>query len=125
MLTFGSIFRYREDFYVYFLETEDICYAAKILDEEITRQLLTKRDNLWKNQRDKSQNQNVLCFVLLTTEKFERRAAHYGRPKVNIGEYEELGKINEVDLDQLKKEVVKDTAVPMILRESITKMFPD
>ena len=106
------------------METEDIRYAAKIHNEEITQLLLRARDNLWKNQKEKTQNKNLLCFVELTTENFRGRAAHYGNPQVNISEYEDLGRVNDIDLDQLRTEIIKDTAVPNILRESVMKMLP-
>ena len=44
MLGFGTIFRYQENYYVHLVETDDTIYAAKILDKEITRQLVRNRD---------------------------------------------------------------------------------
>ena len=36
MLDFGSIFRYKEDYYVYLVETGSLTFAARILDKENT-----------------------------------------------------------------------------------------
>jgi len=36
---FCDVFRYKEEMFVYFAEYNDIIYAARILDEEITQEL--------------------------------------------------------------------------------------
>ena len=125
MLNFGSIFRYQETFYIYLLQTEDTIYAAKILDREITKELLRKREVESRNPRKETHWKPVYCFVVLSTDEFSKQAAHYGFPQMQSNiEIEAIGVINSRDLQELKNEIIKDSAVPPFLRDKIKELFP-
>ena len=65
MLGFGTIFRYQENYYVHLVETDDTIYAAKILDKEITRQLVRNRDLKSRDPRNRTSEKPMYCFVVL------------------------------------------------------------
>ena len=76
----GSIFKFNDEDYVYlaYSASEEILYCAKILDGEISSILIEQRNADDKNMQYSPKNEIKYAFVVLTTEDFEGRAAHFG-----------------------------------------------
>ncbi len=127
MLDFGSIFRHRENYYVYLLQKGDLTFAAKIIDSEKTKELIRHRETRSRSPKNRTTEQPVYCFVVLTTSDFENQAAHYGRPEVpTSGEiFEVISTLNEKDLEALKTEIRRDGAVNTALRIGIDEIYPE
>lgn len=127
MLDFGSIFRYKESYYVYLLQRGDLTFAARIIDSEKTKDLIRHRDARSKSPKNHTADQPLYCFVVLTTSDFEDQAAHYGRPEIQIdgGAFEVISRLNEVDLEALKEEIRTDGAVNTSLKNGINELFPE
>ncbi len=116
IVKFGDIFRYREEEYLYLAQNGEIIYAAKILDENKSDQLIKfseKRRNHW----------NVLySFVILSTDEFKGRIAHFKDTDKNSIEsyFDVIGSLNKKDLREIKQEILnKNSAVPIKLKEMI------
>lgn len=127
MFNFGTIFRYKEEYYVYLLEIDELTFLAKILNPEITRALVRSRDLKSKNPNNHTDMQPMYCFVVLTTDKFDGYSAHYGSgheiPK-NCS-VEIISELNKEDLKKLKKEIREDNAISPLLKETANKLFPE
>jgi hypothetical protein len=125
MLEFGTIFRHKEEYYVYLVQVEELIFVAKIHDIETTKRLVRSRENKSKNPHNHTDEQPLYCFIILTTNSFENHCAHYGRPNLpNDTQPEIISKLNEGDLENLKNEIKKDGAASPLLRETISKLFP-
>jgi len=121
MINFGTIFRYNGQYFVYLIETEDVLFAARIIDKDKTKQLIKKVGS----PSTKTDGKILYCFVVLSTNGFEDQAAHYGQPNLSKGIYcDVVGELNERDFNELKDEIKTDPASPIILRETISKLFP-
>jgi len=120
IITFGDIFRYREEEYVYLAQNGEVVYAAKILDEEKAEQIL-RLDKL-KTRNDKIKNNVLYSFVILSTDEFKDRMAHfYNTDKNNIEpSFDIVGLLNKDDMKKVKEEILyKNSAVPIKLKELI------
>lgn len=125
MLDFGTIFRYKETFYVYLVQIEDLIFVAKIHNPEVTRALVKTRDRKSKNPNNYTFEQPMFCFVVLSTSEFKNHSAHYGNPELSQDiEFDIISTLNEEDLNNLKSEIKEDMATSPILRETIQKMYP-
>ncbi len=103
-LLFGDIFRYQGNDYVYLAETEDVRYAAKILDVDQSAKL----DRAANGPRKTTSL--VYSYVKLSTKEFENRCAHTGLTgkeaftrlvdKLNV-------ELDEVDKKAIYKEIVE------------------
>lgn len=119
LLAFGDVFRFQETEYVYLAEINSVTYAAKILDQGLSRQLIARSE-----QKAKSGNQpkdaKLFCFVMLTTPEFCNRAAHIGSSDQNepFDQWiDKIGTLNEDDLNNLRKEIIESNGVPLALQE--------
>ena len=120
IITFGDIFRYREEEFVYLAQNGEIVYAAKILDKEKADQIL-KLDKL-KTRNEKTKNNVLYSFVILSTDEFRNRMAHfYNTDKNNIEpSFDIIGLLNKKDMKEVKNEILyKNSAVPIKLKELI------
>ena len=124
---FVSIFEYQENWYVYFgydPETGKL-FAAKILDERLTRSLQQM------SMRYAARPNHPLCdglslhFCILTTDEVKNRAASFHRTgDVNLdGGISSLEKtLNEADTAKLREMILNDRAMPPTL-VNIVKML--
>lgn len=123
IVKFGDIFRYREEEYVYLAQNGEIIYAAKILDKEKTDKVLKLYENSCRTNRIEKVKSNVLySFVILSTDEFKDRMAHFNNTDKNNIEpsFDILGVLNEKDLKAVKHEILdKSSAVPLKLKEMI------
>lgn len=120
IVTFGDIFRYKEEEYVYLAQNGEIVYAAKILNEEKAEQIL-RLDKL-KTRNNKIKNNVLYSFVVLSTDEFKGRMAHfYNTDKNNIEpSFDIIGLLNKKDMKEVKEEILyKNSAVPIKLKEMI------
>lgn len=82
-LIFGDIIRYKDADYIFLAKTEDIIYLANILDKEITKQLKQREESLISQSGpniERKLNSLVFCYIMLETEEFKGKAAHFGKP---------------------------------------------
>lgn len=126
MLNFGDVFRHRDGYYIYLLQTGEIFFAAKVCDHENTKNLKRLSDLRSRRADNHADEDPTFCFVVLTTDEFKDQAAHYGRPNVDIDiPMEFVCHLNETDLEVLKKEIKSDNAANQFLRKTIQELFPD
>lgn len=117
---FGSIFEFQENWYVYLgydPETGKL-FAAKILDERLTRSLQQMSMRYATRPNHPLCDGLALCFCILTTDEVENRAASFHRTgDVNLyGGISPLEKaLNEADIAKLKDMILKDKAMPLAL----------
>ena len=125
IITFGTIVLYKEKEYVFLVRTEDITYAAEILDQESSVNFKKLRSKTAKNSKEsyKLKQSLAYCFVELKTKEYEERIAHYGYPQ--IGDTSEtvmnpIGILCDQDIKDLHREIsAEDLAVSAELRELI------
>ena len=122
---FGSIFRHKEKDYIFLAQTDEILYAALILDEGQTRQLQNISDRV-ETRGSFRKESAVYSFVILTTSDFQNRAAHFA--KTDNSEHqtfklELIGFLNKGDLLRVKNEIVsKNSTLPLKLIELVKQL---
>lgn len=125
LIKFGDIFGFNEKDFVFLAKTEDIVYAAEVLNMDQSRQFKVLCDKVAKNSKEsyKLKQQRLYCFVELKTKSFEERIAYYGRTERNdtIDLFNDIkGSLDKSDLAELHKELIADDeAVSGILKEKI------
>lgn len=118
MVKFGSIFRSRENCYVYLGQTENAIYAARILDCDQTSELQRLSERRARDGR--GMDSTVFCFVILSTETFIDQAAHLHQTDNQTDLYiEEIGQLNNIDIEMLKTKILEDVVIPSGLKELI------
>ena len=123
MISFGSVFRYRENLYVYLVQVDDLIFAARILDRETTDALVKARDNKGKSPKNRIQDNPMYCFVILSTDEFRGQAAHYHQQLPTDSQPEELRVLSKEDIEALKNEIYTDTATFPALRKAVETIF--
>jgi hypothetical protein len=93
---FGDLFRFNEEFYVFLGGTNEIVYAAKIINPEKVR-MITALNNERSSRPDayKSDGNGLYWYVVLTTEDFIDHAAHFGNTQqdsAKVAYFDMLGK---------------------------------
>jgi len=126
MLKFGDTFKYNGNDYVYLVKTDEILYAAEILDIQNTKLV----NEMYEKQCRAGRKPEILsksplyCLVMLSTELFRERAAHFyntgkndpANNECSLADLDLVGHLNEIDLKEIKKEIM-DGPVPLELRE--------
>jgi len=126
-IKFGDVFKHHEQEYVFLAKTGDILYAAQILDVEKTRQI-KRLDDHRARRPDANRFENILyCYVMLSTEEFKDRMAHFGDPTLDGIVIDKTGvALNTEDMRTLKndlcdprtlvagelKQLVRDLVIP-------------
>ena len=124
MINFGTIFRFKELYYIYLVQTDDVLYAAKILDKELTKQLVRSRDSKSRSSINKTHEKPLYCFVILHTNQFKDQAAHYGSPDMATDlDMEVISMLNEEDVKSLKNEISCDIAANKNLKKLVSEML--
>ena len=123
MIKFGDIFRFNEQEFVFLAQTEEITYTAKILNQEHTSQVKNLYDAKIKNNSISKVKNNVLySFVILDTEQFKGRMAHFKDTDKNglDSSFDTIGSLNKKDLSEIKEEILNQySAVPLKLKELV------
>lgn len=112
---FGTIIEWKGSKYVYLIEVGQITYLAKIIEDKATaKQLIMRREFIENNSlRGDFNSQNRLksplyCFVVLSSADFEGTLAllhKLGYDSTSAANFSNLNKLNEEDLEGLKKEI--------------------
>lgn len=119
-LTFGDVFRYNEQEYIFLAKTEDRIYAAQILTPVDTE----KVDRLFKQREatNRPTYQTIYCYVILQTADFKDRAAHLYNTG-NISTTNLIEKLpfalNAADLKNIKAEIMKKNTISIELKERV------
>lgn len=120
LATFGSIFKYRDGYYVYFATTPDgeRIYAGRILDEEQTADLIRMSRKYEKLPTHSMHGSLALCFVILDSDGFKNQAATFGGTG-NLGSDSPIAfletSVCDEDAAKLKKIILEDKAIPSAL----------
>ncbi len=120
---FGDVFRYNEKEYVFLAQTDGIIYAAKILNEEEADKIQRVYNNRCKNNSAEKVKHNVLySFVILSTDDFKNRMAHFYNTDKNKFElfFDIICSLNKNDQKEIWKEISSEnSAVPIKLKQLI------
>jgi hypothetical protein len=126
---FGSVFKYRDGYFVYLAMTaeQDRLFAAKILNSEDTNLLRGMSAKYEKHPNHSMSGSIALCFVVLTTDDFSGQAAAFLGTGDNVdltGKIDFVGKsLNEADVKELQQMILKDKAIPSLLAKLIGEML--
>ncbi len=123
-LVYGDIFEFSQKEYIFLAKTSEIIYAAQILNKENSVRLdsLLQR-RITQNTDEKLIESNTLyCFVMLTTEEFNKRCAflgNTGKDDFSMSITKLSQSINERDQKAIKQEIMTSKAVPVELKKII------
>jgi len=121
MIKFGDVFRFNEQEFVFLAQTDEITYAAKVLDLNSTKAVMSLYEK--RNKGNSEKVNNVLySFVILNTPAFKNRMAHLNNTYQNGHRdgYEVINTLNSKDLKEIKEEIMnKSSAVPLKLKELV------
>ena len=81
--TFGTVFKYDGNKFIYLIETLKVVYVAKILDDYTTKLLEKMYLNKMKKGDFQVQHGNQFCFIKLTCDDFKNQAAVYGHEPIS------------------------------------------
>ena len=122
---FGDVFEYQGTDYVFLAETTEIIYAAKILNREQTEKIQSQYNRLISSGRGSKSpvlDHVIYCFVILHTEEFSGRMAHFAK----TGENDFQIAVNHIctlsfeDKKEIKEEILrKGSAVSLQLKELV------
>ena len=127
-LTFGDIFKYYENDYVFLVGADEgIIYAAKILDKNDSKKLETHCHKACGGPKSYKTEHNILYyFVKLTTDGLEDRIAHLGKTATEdtrITEREINIELNQKDKEKIKEEIINSGSVlPKQLKDLVSEL---
>lgn len=120
MIKFGDVFRYREELYVFLAKTDDVVFAAQIIDEDKVASINSHMAKI--SSHDSRRFENILyCFVTLETDMFKGQGAHLNKAQGGSNElnFDELiSNLEKVDLKKIKEEINKGP-LPKILKDLV------
>jgi hypothetical protein len=117
---FGDVFEFNEKYYIFLAKTEDIIYVAQILspiDSDKVRRMCEVKLKQAKNSI-LLKNNPLYCYVVLRTEEFKERLAHFHQSQKNETDLiveEVVCTLNKDDLKDIKEEILAG-AVPLELK---------
>jgi len=125
-LKFGDVIRYKEKEYVFLAKTDELVYAAQILDIETS----TKIDNLYKGRLSDGKiqklNWKLYAYVMLYyTTKYKDRIAHFENSQHDAPEliFEKLGTLELGDIKAIRDDIVMENSfVSLELKELVSKL---
>lgn len=119
---FGDIFQYDDKEYIFLVETEDILYAARILNREQTT-MLTKGTEAAIRRNSLVLDNLTYSFVILQTQELRERAAYFastGKDKFDKPIFTPLYiELSREDLSGIKDEITKKKCVSLKLKELV------
>lgn len=117
--SFGDVFKYNDNHYIFLTSTTEATYCAKILDKRTSKELdsfYTRNLRKNKNTTDKP----IYCYTVLTTENFKEQAAFFGQPEIPGIVTNKYCQLDKKDLKEIKKDILEnDRAIPKGLREAV------
>jgi len=120
-LIFGDIFAFNGQEYIFLARTENITYAAEILDIERSNKLETFVNSQIYKGKDIVKGP-IYCYVKLMTKDFKDRCAHlHNSGKNNNGLYfEKLNiQIETSDLKNILTEILESKFVAIELKDLV------
>ncbi|MCH7758955.1 hypothetical protein IID20_01195 [Patescibacteria group bacterium] len=128
LIKFGDIFRHKEKEYVFLAKTENIIYAAQILDKVNTKKIheLYKLKSRNTIDAQKCEHKPLFCYVLLSTEEFKERMTHLYKPEKDESSifFDKIGTVlNTKDLQDIKEQIIyPNSPVALELKEIVSKL---
>jgi hypothetical protein len=124
---FGDVFKFKEKDYIFLAKSDQIIFAAEILDGGSTKQIKDLYERSCRNGRIEKVKSNILyCFVELSTEEFKGRMAHFVKSEKDENNFfigESYLSLDKKDILELKKEIEQEnSAVPILLKELVAKL---
>lgn len=119
LMTFGDIFSFEGKEYVYLAKTADLLYAAEILPNDLSKQLIKGSEIAVR--KNKTIDNQLYCFVVLTTTEVKDRVAFMGIPQHDdILRFLGTGnRINDHDLTEIKATIINSKTIPEQLKKLI------
>ncbi len=123
---FGDVFLYREKDFIFLAKNDDVIYAAEILSKESTEKINTLYEIKEKKGHMHKVSDNVLyCFVMLETQDFKDRMAHFKSTANDNGDIvlDIHCSLDSSDLKAMKIEIMsKTSAVPIKLKKIVQEL---
>ena len=120
--TFGDVFQYNDNEYIFLAETEDVTYAAKILDRELSRYVIGERDGAIRRNSYVIDNL-VYSFVILKTPELKERVALFLGADRNIPQGVAFTPLDifllPEDIKQIWKEITQTKCVSERLKKEV------
>ena len=128
ILSFGEVFFFENDYYIFLGDTGRTIYAAKILDVRQSWDIEKyQNDEIKRNGTVNLNDRRIFSFVILKTDQFRDRAASFVKPDID-GSYQHFivepdGKsIIDEDILALRDRVLEMRTVPQELRDIINDL---
>lgn len=122
-LSFGDVFQYNNKEYIFLAETEDILYAARILNPNKSTILKRTYESAVKRNSPLVETNAAYSFVVLQTKEFKERAASFfdtGNERFDDYEYISLNvTLCREDLLEIKEEITKKKCISRTLKELV------
>ncbi len=119
---FGDIFQYGDKEYIFLAETEDVLYAARILNKEQTA-ILTSGTEAAIRRNSLMLDNLTYSFVILQTQELRERAAYFastGKERFDGPIFTPLNiELSKEDLKGIKNEITKKKCVSLKLKELV------
>ena len=128
MLTFGDIFFYSNEEYVYLaMSGQGVIYAARILSNKDSEMFVQFRDGaIKKDGEQRTSEKIVFCFIQLKTEGYSKRVAHLNQSDsqknpnaILVGRPQEV--LCEEDMLALRDEIINGP-VPLDLKQQVESL---
>lgn len=127
MLTFGDIFFYQNDDYVYLAMSDNgIIYAARILSANHSSQMIRARDAAISKDGERRTGEKVVyCFVQLKTDGYSDRVAHLNQSDSQKNQHSMLRTPGQAvcseDMISLRDEILQGP-VPVELKNQVSTL---
>ena len=119
---FGDIFRYGDKDYIFLAETEDVLYAARILNKEQTT-ILTRGTEAAIRRNSLMLDNLTYSFVILQTRELRERAVYFastGKDRFDGPIFTPLNiELSKEDSKGIKDEITKKKCVSLKLKELV------
>jgi hypothetical protein len=128
MISFGDVFRYRGEVYVYLATFDGVVHTAKILSKEDSNLILSAHDKKALVGRPEKRGNVLYCYVVLSTSEFKDRLAHllhYDKRGIEPSFesfIDRMGRLGAQDIVDLKNEIMTASVVTGQLREHVKQL---
>jgi hypothetical protein len=119
---FGDLFEYNGKEYIFLAETEEILYAARILNPEQSK-LLNNRYEVVVKKNSPVEHNSAYSFVILQTKELKERAASFyqtGNERFDGFFYNPLNiALDHSDIKDILEEITKKKCISIKLKELV------
>lgn len=119
---FGDIFSYQNENYIFLANTTEQLFAAKILNKELTQEIVLAYKKALKSGSSARERALVFCYVELKTEDFRGQIASLAKTEntnFDILSNKSSYSLCREDFQALKKEILESHGVPIKLQELV------